>query len=297
MTTVLSWSELGKRISTVTGKSFVIKTKHPITGGCINTAYRLGNADQRYFVKLNKADCLTMFEAEAAGLLELAASNTVRAPQPICWGVIADQAYLVLEYLDLRSVDERVMVLLGQQLAYLHKTISPAFGWRYNNTLGTTPQVNTIHTNWSLFWRQNRLKSQLDLAATHGYGGHLQRNGERLIERFTALFKNYQPTPALLHGDLWIGNVGCTVDGQPVIYDPAVYYGDRETDVAMTELFGGFSARFYQAYQDTYPLHEGYPLRRQLYNLYHILNHLNLFGSSYLKQAERTIDTLLSELG
>lgn len=293
---MLSWTELGKRISTVTGKPFVLKTKESVRGGCINTAYRLQGTDQHYFVKFNKADCFAMFESEVEGLLELAASNTVRVPHPVCWGVIANQAYLVLKYLDLQPVDENAMVLLGQQLAYLHKTINPTFGWHRDNTLGTTPQINVVHTDWILFWRQHRLKPQLDLAAKNGYGGSLQRNGERLMERFTALFENYHPTPALLHGDLWIGNVGCTLNRQPVIYDPAVYYGDRETDLAMTELFGGFSPRFYQAYQDIYPLHEGYPLRRQLYKLYHILNHLNLFGSSYLKQAEQVIDNLLIAL-
>jgi fructosamine-3-kinase len=238
-----------------------------------------------------------MFEAEAVGLLELTASNTIRIPHPLCWGTIGDHAYLILEYVDLQPVNENAMALLGQQLACLHKTVHSTFGWRHNNTLGTTPQVNAFHTDWIFFWRQHRLKPQLDLAASKGYAGNLQRKGKHLMKRFAGLFESYHPAPALLHGDLWIGNVGCGFDQQPVIYDPAVYYGDRETDLAMTELFGGFSASFYKAYQAAYPLHDGYPMRRQLYQLYHVLNHLNLFGSSYLKQAEQIIDNLLTELG
>lgn len=294
---MLSWTKLSNRISAVTGKPFVIKTKESITGGCINTAYRLEDRDQRYFVKLNKADCLAMFEAEMAGLFELSASNTVRVPHPVCCGALGDQAYLVLEFLDLQPVDENVMALLGQQLACLHKTVHSAFGWCRNNTIGTTPQINSTDTDWVFFWRQHRLKPQLDLAALNGYGGKLQRKGKRLMACVTALFHNYHPTPVLLHGDLWRGNVSCDLYRQPVIFDPAVYYGDRETDLAMTELFGGFSPRFYDAYQESYPLHSGYSIRRQLYQLYHVLNHLNLFGSSYLQQAERIIDTLLAEIG
>jgi fructosamine-3-kinase len=294
---MLLWTELGNRISAVTGKPFVKQAQESVTGGSINTAYKLQGTDQRYFVKLNKAAYLAMFEAEMAGILELAASKTVRVPHPICCGTLGDQAYLVLEFLDLQSVDENVMALLGQQLACLHKTVHSAFGWYRNNTIGTTPQINSIHTDWGCFWRQHRLKPQLDLAASNGYGGKLQRNGERLLACVKTLFDNYCPTPALLHGDLWRGNASCDHYGQPVIFDPAVYYGDRETDLAMTELFGGFSPRFYDAYHESYPLPSDYPIRRQLYQLYHVLNHLNLFGSSYLQQAEGIIDSLLAEIG
>ena len=134
------------------------------------------------------------------------------------------------------------------------------------------------------------------MAARNGHGGAWRRRGEALCARLEGLFTGYQPFPSLLHGDLWGGNAGCTRDGAPVVFDPAVYYGDREADLAMTELFGGFSDRFYAAYREAFPLAAGYPQRRTLYNLYHVLNHLNLFGGGYRAQAERMIEQLLAEL-
>jgi fructosamine-3-kinase len=143
------------------------------------------------------------------------------------------------------------------------------------------------------FWRDQRLGYQLKLAARSGRD--FLKKGERLLADLGAFFQNYRPAPSLLHGDLWSGNVGVARQ-QPVVFDPAVYYGDRETDVAMTELFGGFSGRFYQAYRETWPLDDGYPVRKTLYNLYHVLNHFNLFGGGYGSQAEHMMDSLLSEL-
>jgi fructosamine-3-kinase len=146
------------------------------------------------------------------------------------------------------------------------------------------------------FWRTQRLQFQLELAAQQGHGGRLQSQGEKLLDAFPALFAGYSPQPSLLHGDLWSGNYAFTRAGEPTIYDPAVYYGDREADIAMTELFGGFGADFYAAYQADFPLDAGYGVRKTLYNLYHILNHLNIFGDSYRSQAYRMMDTLLLEL-
>lgn len=291
------WIELGERIGAATGGNcFVVKAQHSVAGGCINKAYQLEGAGQRYFVKLNQTHYLPMFEAEATGLLELASSATVRVPQPICWGSIRDQAYLVLEYLALRPADETAMDRLGHQLAELHQTTHGEFGWRQDNTIGTTPQMNTLCADWTTFWRQRRLEPQLRWAAENGLNERLRHKGERLLERLPALFADHHPQPALVHGDLWSGNVASTLKQQPVLFDPAVYYGDRETDIAMTELFGGFSSRFYSAYGEVYPLENGYHLRRHLYNLYHILNHYNLFGGRYLNQAEQTMDALLVEL-
>lgn len=238
-----------------------------------------------------------MFEAEAAGLAELAASQTVRVPEVVCWGSTADQAYLVLEYLPLGGAERQAMEILGRQLALLHRQPQPYFGWRRDNTIGSTPQPNGRCEDWIQFWCERRLGFQRELAARNGYGGALQRQSEALLTRLAGLFAGYLPIPPLLHGDLWGGNVGYTIEGQPVIFDPAVYYGDRETDLAMTELFGGFSARFYAAYNEIWPLDVGYRQRRVLYNLYHVLNHLNLFGGGYRTQAEQMIDQLLAELG
>jgi fructosamine-3-kinase len=179
----------------------------------------------------------------------------------------------------------------------MHRVTQARFGWVQDNTIGSTPQINTPEEDWIVFWREHRLRFQLHLATRHGHGGRLRERGERLLDEFPRLFAEYQPAASLLHGDLWSGNYAYTREGEPVIFDPAVYYGDREADLAMTELFGGFGREFYAAYREAYPLDEGYAVRKTLYNLYHVLNHLNLFGGGYLSQAQGMIDRLLSELG
>jgi len=293
----LFWKTLEQQISTAIGQSFTVRQRYSIGGGCINQTWRISDAHQEYFIKVNAATGLAMFAAEAAGLAELAASHNVRVPEPVCWGSVAGQAYLVLEYLPLRgSNTAQAMETLGRQLALLHRQPQPYFGWQRDNTIGSTPQPNGHAEDWIAFWRERRLEFQLRLATRNGHGGALQQQGEALLARFAGLFKDYSPIPSLLHGDLWGGNAGCTVADEPVIFDPAVYYGDRETDLAMTELFGGFPERFYAAYREAWPLDTGYPQRRTLYNLYHILNHLNLFGGGYRSQAERMIGQLLAEL-
>jgi fructosamine-3-kinase len=178
----------------------------------------------------------------------------------------------------------------------MHRITRPAFGWVRDNTIGSTPQINTPADDWIGFWRDRRLRFQLELAVRNGAGGSLQAGGERLLDEFPRLFSSYTPVASLLHGDLWGGNQAYTRAGEPAIYDPAVYYGDRETDIAMTELFGGFGRDFYAAYREHYPLDEGYAVRRRLYNLYHVLNHFNMFGGGYLSQARGMLDSLLSEL-
>jgi fructosamine-3-kinase len=147
------------------------------------------------------------------------------------------------------------------------------------------------------FWREHRLGYQLGLAEQRGGPANLLRKGEQLMQLVPNLFTDYQPRPSLLHGDLWSGNYAVTREGDPIIFDPAVYFGDREADLAMTELFGGFSRRFYQAYNEAWPLDKGYQVRKTFYNLYHILNHFNMFGGGYGGQAERMTEQLLNELG
>ena len=220
----------------------------------------------------------------------------MRVPAPLGHGVAVGHAYLVLEYLPLGGSNAGAMERLGRQLAALHARPQAGFGWGRDNFIGATPQPNPPGADWIAFWRAHRLGFQLALAARHGYGGVWLRRGEALCARLEGLFTGYQPFPSLLHGDLWGGNAGCTRDGAPVVFDPAVYYGDREADLAMTELFGGFSDRFYAAYREAFPLAAGYPQRRTLYNLYHVLNHLNLFGGGHRAQAERMIEQLLAEL-
>jgi fructosamine-3-kinase len=288
--------ELARRIAAATGRAFAPGSQRDVGGGCINRALVLEDNGQRCFVKLNSAERLAMFEAEAEGLREIAGTHTVRVPSPVCSGVAAGQAFLALEYLPLRGADARAQERLGRELARMHRVTAPRFGWTRDTTIGSTPQPNDETDDWVAFWRAQRLGFQLGLAADNGYGGALQREGERLLEALPAFFRGYRPVPSLLHGDLWGGNAAATDTGAPVIFDPAVYYGDREADLAMTELFGGFSARFHAAYREAWPLDEGYRVRKNLYNLYHVLNHLNLFGGGYRAQAQQTIERLLAEV-
>ena len=202
-----------------------------------------------------------------------------------------------MEYLDLAAPGVSAQsnsADLGRQLALLHHQTAPQFGWKRDNTIGSTPQINTWSDNWIAFLGEQRLGYQLRLAHKNGYGKQLVAQGERLMAHLADFFPGYQPVASLLHGDLWGGNAAFTVSGEPVIFDPAVYYGDREADLAMTELFGGFGRDFYAAYREAWPPDSGYATRKTLYNLYHILNHANLFGGAYPDQAENMIQRLLA---
>jgi protein-ribulosamine 3-kinase len=233
-------------------------------------------------------------DAEVDGLARLAAAAVIRVPRVLQLGQSEDAAWLELEWLDLHAADGAADERMGRSLARLHAVTGPGFGLERDNAIGASRQRNTQSRDWGAFWRSERLGFQLDLAAQNGHGGRLQDRGRRLLERVDWFFDGYLPQPSLLHGDLWAGNRGALADGSPVIFDPAVYYGDREADVAMTRLFGGFGPRFYAAYEATWPLDAGAAARRDLYNIYHVLNHLNLFGGGYRAQAEAMIERLLA---
>ena len=292
----MEWQSIEEQIESATCSKFKLVKARPLVGGDINSAYCLQGIDQSYFVKLNRAETTEMFAAESAGLAELMSTCTVRVPNPVVQGVSENKAFLVLEYIELGTSNKISDRLLGHQLAGLHRKCQPYFGWQRDNTIGSTPQPNNHEQDWITFWRTQRLQHQLMLARKNGFQGQLQNQGAKLCERVSSFFPGYIPHPSLLHGDLWVGNAATDKQGNPVIFDPACYYGDREADIAMTELFGGFSQDFYAAYQDAYPTDQGYPTRKQLYNLYHILNHLNLFGSGYLRQAENLVSRILSEI-
>lgn len=290
------WTRIARHIAAASGEPFAPKSPRAIGGGCINSAVRLSDGHRSYFVKTNASSRLAMFEAELAGLQALAETRTLRVPQPLCCATTGAQAYLVMEYIQPGVPGRESPATAGRQLAQLHRCVGQRFGWYRDNTIGATPQPNGQSKDWAVFWRENRLGFQLRLAADKGYRGSLQQRGERLLARCAPLIE-HAPCPSLLHGDLWGGNLTYDACGNPVIYDPAVYYGDREADLAMTELFGGFPTEFYAAYREAWPLDPGYDVRKVLYNLYHILNHLNLFGGGYLGQAQGMIDRLLAELG
>ncbi len=284
---------IARHIAEASGEAFVNPRIRPVGGGCINQTLILESDQRRWFVKTNDSCQSAMFELEANGLAALVEAKALRVPQPLCWGVAGNRAYLVLEYIPMKAAGRGSAEMAGRRLAALHRCQGQAFGWHQDNIIGATHQPNGWRSSWVEFWRENRLGYQLKLAAQNGYGGRLQRQGERLLEAFPALM-THQPQPSLLHGDFWSGNLAYDDAGQPVIFDPAVYYGDREADLAMSELFGGFGPGFYAAYQEAWPLDPGYAKRKNLYNLYHIINHLNLFGGGYLAQSEHMIDGLLS---
>lgn len=289
---MIDWKQISATISRVTNTHFELAHAEPVTGGCINQAWRIeDHNNKRYFVKLNDADKLEMFAAEQAGLKVLASTKTIRVPEVMAYGVAAQHSFLVLDYLDIKSSGNAR--LMGERLAALHRCHADRFGFDQNNTLGETLQPNVWSTDWIDFWKMQRLGFQLDLAAKNGYEGNIQKLGYELMERLPEFFGRYHPLPSLLHGDLWGGNQAYAVNGEPVIFDPAPYYGDREADIAMTELFGGFSQDFYAAYHSSWPLDAGYASRKTLYNLYHILNHANMFGGGYARQAEGMMQQLL----
>ena len=287
------WQQIAAEIADASGEDFNPSAPTGLSGGCINNAFRLSDGRRSWFIKTNRATLLSMFEAEAAALDALAATATLRVPQALCTGASDGVAYIAMEHIELGRAGADGWRNAGEQLAALHRHTEKDFGWSRDNTIGATPQVNRQTIQWIEFWRKHRLGYQLKLAAENGYGGRLQQRGEQLMTRFSVLI-DHNPVPSLLHGDLWGGNLAFDTLGAPVIYDPASYYGDREAELAMTELFGGFSTEFYAAYREAWPLDDGYRIRKTLYNLYHVLNHLNLFGGGYGAQAERMIDQLLS---
>jgi protein-ribulosamine 3-kinase len=236
-------------------------------------------------------------DAEADGLARLAAAGAIRVPRVLRQGASDDEAWIELEWLDLHAPDAAADERCGEALARLHAATGPVFGLELDNAIGASPQPNAPSKDWSAFWRGRRLEFQLDLAARNGYRGRLLDRGQRLLDEIPAFLADHRPQASLLHGDLWAGNRAMLEDGTPVIFDPAVYHGDREADIAMTRLFGGFGPRFYAAYEHAWPLDAGAAVRGDLYNLYHVLNHLNLFGGGYRAQAESMIDRLLAAAG
>jgi len=287
------WDSIAAAIGAASGEVFKPQSPRRVGGGDINDAYTLDDGRRRWFIKLNAATRIDMFAAEVDGLREIAATGALRVPQPLCHGSAAGRAYLVLEWLDLsgRGNQEK----LAHRLADLHRHTRADYGWFRDNTIGATVQPNAPCADWAAFWRERRLGHQLTLAAGAGNRALIER-GEALLARLPEFFSGYTPAASLLHGDLWAGNAAATAGGEPVIFDPAVYYGDREADLAMTELFGGFSERFYAAYREAWPLDPGYERRKTLYNLYHVLNHYHLFGGGYGQQAVRMMERLLGEL-
>ncbi len=285
------WTEISQAISQATGQEFAIATTNSVSGGCINQGYKVKGNNREYFVKLNDASQVEMFAAEALGLKQMYATQTITVPEPVCWGMAANSSYIVLQWLDLGGGNKQSWTEMGRQLATMHREgTSQDFGWERNNTIGSTPQVNSWMDNWADFFAEQRIGYQLKLAKRRG--GSFP-DTKQVVDAVKAKLAVRQPQPSLVHGDLWSGNAAIGKDGTPIIFDPATYYGDRETDIAMTELFGGFPTAFYNGYNEAWQLDSGYRQRKNIYNLYHVLNHFNLFGGGYGNQAQRIIQQIV----
>lgn len=278
------------------GGPVAVETVEPVPGGCIHEGFRLRvRGGDAWFLKCNASRCRAMFDAEADALRLLGGAGGLRVPRPLTAGADAHHAWLVMEWLDLTPLDARGLRALGRGLAALHATTGPRFGGPRSNWLGTTVQDNAWCDDWVGFWSERRLGPQLRLAARQPGGAAVAEAGARLQSRLPAFFAGHRPRPSLLHGDLWSGNAACLRDGTATVFDPAPYYGDAETDLAMTELFGGFGPAFLAGYDEVAPVDSGYAVRRDLYNLYHVLNHFNLFGGSYGSRALLLARRLLAE--
>lgn len=286
------WDAVREAVRSATGDDPGRLAVRAVGGGCIHHAHVATGGARRFFVKANRADRAPLFAAERRALEALGGAGAITVPGVIAHGESGDTAFLVLEFLELRPIAGTAAARLGEQLAALHRHRSPdgSFGWPADNFIGSTPQPNGWSASWADFFRDRRLGFQFSLAEARGAG--FRRAGE-LLEAVPAILDGHDPAPSLLHGDLWTGNAAAGPGGEPVVYDPASYFGDRETDLAFTELFGGFGPPFREAYHSSHPVPPGSGRRRTLYNLYHVLNHDHLFGGGYHAQAAAMIDRLL----
>lgn len=261
-----------------------------VGGGSINDAATCEVAGRTWFVKWNDRPLPDQFAAEAAGLAALAGADALRIPEVLAHSDEPGATFLILEHLPPGRRSPGFDEALGRGLATLHRATTDRFGFHVDGYCGATPQPNGWMDDWVEFYRERRLRHQLDLARGRGFPDDAYRTGLDLLERLPARIADDEP-PALIHGDLWSGNL-YVADRGPALVDPAAYYGHREAELGMMSLFGGFSARVWDAYDEAYPLREGWRERLGLYELYHVLNHFNLFGGSYGGQAARLMRSL-----
>jgi len=282
---MISVENLKKKIEEKLGNK--VTSFKSLSGGCISDAYKITTSDNsNYFLKYNPSISDDMFIKEANGLNELAKTNAIRVPKVLHF----DSELILLEYIPTGSKKKTFFEDFGRQFAEMHQFSSDNFGFYEDNYIGSNPQMNIPDElekdDWVSFYFKKRILYQLKLAEKIGNSTEELRKGiSKLENKINEIVGDSNEKPSLLHGDLWSGNYMVDEDGSAVLIDPAVYYGHREADLGMTKLFGGFGSEFYQAYNEAYPLQDGFEYRENIYKLYHVLNHLNLFGGGYYSQA------------
>jgi fructosamine-3-kinase len=277
-------SEIKRRIITQLGNALnttiTVNGESSIVGGCINNAIKINTNKGDFFVKWNTNSKANMFQSEYNGLKVLKDTNTIRIPNVLCF----DDDFLILEFIPPSNPNNAFWEVFGQKLALMHKQTHSKFGLDFDNYIGSLYQDNTQNKNWTEFFIQNRLQAQLSIG---NFSGTLLSDFDKLFQKLSNLFPNEKP--ALLHGDLWSGNFLAKNGDTPMLIDPAIYYGNREMDIAMSKLFGGFNSDFYFAYNESHPLENGWEERIQICNLYPLLVHVNLFGGAYINQVKNIL--------
>lgn len=273
------------------GKASTISKISPVGGGCINLANKYETDAGFFFVKYNRNIGPAMFEAEARGLEAMHNTNTIRVPRPLKVGSLPGRgSFIVMEYIEF-GASKGAQAVLGRRLAEMHRVgiSKKGFGFDLDNTIGSTPQKNPWTDDWVTFFRDHRLGYQFELAREQYLDNVLYEKGQRLMARIPELLGGLEIQPCLLHGDLWSGNITADKEGNPVILDPATYYGHNEAEFGMSWC-AGFGQAFYNAYFEVIPKQPGFEERAELYKLYHYLNHYNLFGSGYRSSCTSIID-------
>ena len=290
------WQEINAGISAAKKYNFEPVRCFSLSSGITGETFRLQTKSESIFLKLIDINKSSILYSEAEGLMAISNTNTLKTPRIFAKGESADFAWLALEFISLRSPNTSCAIEMGESLAAMHQNQNDFHGWHSDNWIGANKQRNSFSNDWPNFFKEFRLLPQLNQALDNDLDTSVFDSGQLLLEEISKLFTNYYPAPSLLHGDLWTGNWASDLEGNPIVFDPACYYGDRETDIAMTELFAGFRQDFYDAYNSANPIDKGYVERKSLYNLYHILNHFNIFGVSYEQQASDLIQKSLSAI-
>lgn len=271
-------------IKRYSGNDGNLRVLRSVSGGSINKCFQIAYSKESFFLKVNSAVKFpNMFIAEAEGLKQIGLTNTIQVPKVICYGVSNGEQYLVLEWIEHGINNASAQKEMGRNLAQLHKNTQLQFGLDHDNYMGSLTQTNKRNSSWSEFFINERLMPQVEFAK------HRNLLSNRVLEQFEILYKRLDflfplEIPALVHGDLWSGNYLINYLNKPVLIDPAIFYAHREVDIAMTTLFGGFQQTFYDSYHEMFPLQEGWKERLDLWNLYPLLIHVNLFGQSYVSQ-------------